>query len=204
MVARLGVSQFSLWAAGEGGRVLSESGQMPAGSTPWASEQELSRPGLRFLSASCVTLSKSLSVSEPQPAPPCRRVRLTATPQVSRLGEVTARVGGMRPGTQEVLLGVTVAAPATLVWGQSIGRGLESSATILTLKVTTCAAAPRKPEAHFCLYQGVQLPLPSSQQRAAGTQRRCQVQTQNRALHRLTLAFEKHQNASVAILPWLP
>lgn len=84
----------------------------------------------------------SLSVSEPQPAPPCQRVRLTATPQVSRLGEVTTRVGGMRPGTQEVLLGLTVAAPATLVWGQSIGRGLESSAIILTLKVTTCAAPP--------------------------------------------------------------
>lgn len=146
----------------------------------------------------------SLSVSEPQPAPPCQRVRLTATPQVSRLGEVTTRVGGMRPGTQEVLLGLTVAAPATLVWGQSIGRGLESSAIILTLKVTTCAAPPPKPEAHFCLYQGVQLPLPSSQQRTAGTQRHCQVQTQNRALRRLTLAFEKHRNASVAILPWLP
>ena len=126
---------------------------------------ELSRFGFKFLSASCATLSESLPVSDPQPAPPCLRVRLMATPQVSgQENELRCLVGsGLAHGEcwsqTSIGAGVVVglSTEPALVWGRGLWRGPSPSQPESSAAVSRSRGpSVPPPGAPFGLHQGVQ------------------------------------------------
>ena len=108
-------------------RFLSGSGQVQAESTQRASKH---RPGLKSLSASCVTLSKSQSVSEPQPGPSLLKGEINCDHRLIvwekyPQGWVGSGLAGSECVRQEVLLGSRWLHLPHWPWfeGQSLRKG---------------------------------------------------------------------------------